>query len=119
MTKKYSVDEVSKIYVQKALQNRESYKDVLEKVFDKVLFSAQRGLTEATYFIRPLQPDRPILNTHNAFNYVRDKLERNGFTVNHVMSGGTVMVHVSWKVDKNIILERLASGCVTKNPNTF
>lgn len=101
------------------MQNRETYKDVLEKVYDKILFSAQRGFTEATYYIRPLQPDKPIIKTQNAFNYVKDKLEHNGFTVNHVTAGGTVMIHVSWVIDKNIILERMASNCVTKNPNSF
>jgi hypothetical protein len=118
-TSSLSVDDVSDIQVGKAMSNRAVYKDILARVHEKIVWAANRGNAEATYYIRPLQPSRPLINTASALNYVRRKLERNGFAVQHVSAAGTVLMYISWGADRHALLSRLADRCVTSNSTYF
>jgi hypothetical protein len=114
-----NIDDVCDIQVEKAMANRSVYKEILKNVNDKIVWGASRGALTITYYIRPLQPNKPIINTQNALNYIKNKLERNGFRVDHFSAAGTVMLVVSWKVDRLKVLQKLASHCVKREQSSL
>jgi hypothetical protein len=52
----------------------------------------------------------PIINADRAAKYVTRKLQRSGFEVNDVSIAGTVCLHISWKHDKNTMLNKMAQA---------
>lgn len=109
------VRDVSNIKVARALANRDTYRQIMQHVNDKIILAANRGLAATTYYIRPLQPERPVINTPHAASYVRSNLEKNGFRVDQVSAGGTIMLLIAWPLDRAALLRTLAETCVTGN----
>ena len=113
------VKDVSSIRINRAVNNREIYKNILAKTYDKILWAANWGQTNCVYYIRPLQPGRPLINTQNAANYVVHKLKKGGFHIETTFAAGTVMLVISWNVSRSTLLSQLADKCVTKDESIF
>lgn len=107
-----SIKDLHGIKVHRAVNNREMYKNVYNKCKDKIILSALRGHNSTNFFIRPIDLDRPLINTKNAFNYIRDKLTKGNFKVMHVTDGFTYMLVISWDLDRTDLVKSLADQCV-------
>jgi hypothetical protein len=105
------VADVLSIKANRAAQNRQVYKKLLERCNNKILMAALRSQTSTSHYIRPIEPGTPLINTKNAFNYIKDKLTKGGFVVDHVHAAGTYLITVSWEVDRVAILRQLADHC--------
>lgn len=101
-----SVEDVMGIRMTRSLYNHDMYKDILQNCYDKIIWAARRGHSQATFFIRPVQFDRPLINTRNAFNYIKDKLDKGGFTVNHMHDTHTYLLIISWPLERSELLKQ-------------
>lgn len=101
-----SVEDVMNIRIHRSSFNHDLYKDLLQKCYDKILWYARMGHSSAFFYIRPLQFDRPLVNTRNAYNYIRDKLEKGNFKVETITDGSTYLLIITWIQDRTEMLRQ-------------
>lgn len=114
-----NVEDITSLKASKALSNRSLYKDILQRIYDKILWAAARGHSQIQYYIRPLQPGLPLVNTQNACNYVKTKLLKGGFLVEDISGGGTVLLTITWEISRKSLLQKLANKCVSSDEPKF
>lgn len=120
-----SVGDISNIRVKRALSKHATYKEILKRVCDKILWVVRRfpEATSATYEISPLQTGlqnlTQVVNTASACKYVTDKLEKRGFSVEHESMGALVKLTITWKCDRYDLLNKMAEACVNKQDVLF
>lgn len=80
-----TVGDVQAIRLDRARTNHESYKLVLQRVYDRIRNRTSLNHTDLSYSIPPFIPGRPVYDLSHAARYVTEKLQRGGFAV----TGGT------------------------------
>ena len=76
-----TVEDLARQRYEKALQNHETYKEMLQEVLDKVSRTADANHTSTSFRIPMLTRRHSRYNVQHAVSYIRKKLEQNGYKV--------------------------------------
>ena len=93
-----TLDEVSRIRMEKAKRNHALYKIVWEQC-SRAVTNAVKVSNEQTYtrfVVSPFIPGSPLIDTTRAARYVRDKLVHRGFRVESVDYPPHVVLFIAW-----------------------
>ena len=88
-----TADEVNGVRARRASVNHETYKVILQRVYDRIRHQAAMNRSDLAYALPAIVPGRPVYDATHAMRYVTDKLRLGGFEVE--TDGPTV--YVSWK----------------------
>lgn len=94
-----TLEEVSRVRMEKARRNHALYKIVWEQC-SKAVMNAVKVSNEQTYtrfVVSPFIPGSPLIDATRAARYVRDKLVHRGFRVESVDYHPYVVLFVSWE----------------------
>ena len=92
-----TADEVNGVRVRRASVNHETYKLIVQRVYDRIRHQAAMNRSDLAYAVPAIVPGRPVYDATHALRYVTEKLRLGGF---EVATDGP-MVYVSWKPPKN------------------
>jgi hypothetical protein len=109
-----TLDEVSRIRMEKAKRNHALYKIVWEQC-SKAVTNAVKVSNEQTFtrfVVSPFIPGSPLIDTTRAARYVHDKLVHRGFRVESVDYHPYVVLFISWdKVVEPDALKKTLKQC--------
>jgi hypothetical protein len=88
-----TADEVNGVRARRASVNHETYKVILQRVYDRIRHQAAMNRSDLAYALPAIVPGRPVYDATHAMRYVTEKLRLGGFEVE---TDGP-MVYVSWK----------------------
>jgi len=88
-----TADEVNGVRARRASVNHETYKVILQRVYDRIRHQAAMNRSDLAYAVPAIVPGRPVYDATHALRYVTEKLRLGGF---EVATDGP-MVYVSWK----------------------
>ena len=86
-----TVGDVQAVRLDRARTNHETYKMVLQRVYDRIRHRTSLNGTDLTYVIPPFVPGRPVYDPSHAARYVTEKLQRGGFAVTADDAGALVI----------------------------
>lgn len=87
-----TVTDVQQVRVERARVNHETYKQLLNAVYERIKRRATASATHLTYAIPFFVPGRPVYDPTHAARYITDKLRRGGFQV----ETKDQTLHVDW-----------------------
>jgi hypothetical protein len=90
-----TVGDVQAVRLERARTNHETYKLVLQRVYDRIRHRSSLNATDLAYAIPPFVPGRPVYDQSHAARYVTEKLQRGGFRVATDDAGALV---VDWSL---------------------
>jgi hypothetical protein len=88
-----TADEVNGVRARRASVNHETYKVILQRVYDRIRHQAAMNRSDLAYALPAIVPGRPVYDAAHAMRYVTDKLRLGGF---EVATDGP-MIYASWK----------------------
>ena len=86
-----TVGDVQAVRLDRARTNHETYKIVLQRVYDRIRHRTSLNGTDLTYAVPPFVPGRPVYDPSHAARYVTEKLQRGGFAVTTDDAGSLVI----------------------------
>lgn len=105
-----TVGDVQAVRLERARTNHETYKLVLQRVYDRIRHRTSLNATDLTYAIPPFVPGRPVYDQSHAARYVTEKLQRGGFRVTgedpHALT-------VDWSLDSTAAKTAAAKTAMT------
>jgi hypothetical protein len=115
-----TLDDVSRVRMEKAKRNHALYKIVWEQC-SKAVMNAVKVCNDQTFtkfVVSPFIPGSPLIDTTRAARYVRDKLVHRGFRVESVDYYPYVVLFVSWdKVTEPDALKKTLKDTKSKDGN--
>lgn len=106
-----TVGDVQAVRLERARTNHETYKIVLQRVYDRIRHRTSLNGTDMTYAIPPFVPGRPVYDPSHAARYVTEKLQRGGFGVSTDDAGSLV---VDWSLPATKATARKVAGVSRK-----
>jgi hypothetical protein len=101
-----TVGDVQAVRLDRARTNHETYKIVLQRVYDRIRHRTSLNGTDLTYAVPPFVPGRPVYDPSHAARYVTEKLRRGGFAVT---ADGSSLV-VDWSLPATKATARKVAG---------
>lgn len=102
-----TVGDVQAVRLDRARTNHETYKLVLQRVYDRIRHRTSLNGTDLTYAIPPFVPGRPVYDPSHAARYVTEKLQRGGFRVAADEAGSLV---IDWSLPATRATARKVAG---------
>lgn len=102
-----TVGDVQAVRLDRARTNHETYKIVLQRVYDRIRHRTSLNGTDLTYAVPPFVPGRPVYDPSHAARYVTEKLQRGGFAVTTDDAGSLV---VDWSLPATRATARKVAG---------
>ena len=103
-----TVGDVQAVRLDRARTNHETYKIVLQRVYDRIRHRTSLNGTDLTYAVPPFVPGRPVYDPSHAARYVTEKLRRGGFVVTTDDAGSSLVI--DWSLPATKATARKVAG---------